>query len=133
MKTTANQYAKTLYELTLEKSQSEIGEMVSEFAKLLAKKNQAKLLPKIIEKFNEIWNKNNGIVKAEITSARKLEDSEVHKIENHIKNKYKAKKILINNIINESLKGGMIIQVGDEVMDGSIKRQLGDLRKILEK
>jgi F-type H+-transporting ATPase subunit delta len=132
MKITPNQYAKTLYELTLDKSQSEIGDVIAEFAKLLAKKNQTKLLPKIIEKFTAIWNKENGIVEAEVMSARKLESHQVHKVESYLKKKYEAKKVLINNVVNESIKGGIIIRVGDEVMDGSVSRQLQNLRKKLE-
>ena len=131
MKVTPTQYAKTLYKLTLDKSQSEASAVISEFAKLLAKKNQAKLLPKIIEKFNGIWNKNNGIVEAEIITREKLSDELRNKLRNYVSNKYKAKEVLINNIENESLKGGIIIRVGDEVMDGSVVGQLNKLKKVL--
>jgi F-type H+-transporting ATPase subunit delta len=131
MKVSATQYAKTLYELTQEKSQSGIGDVISEFAKLLAKKNQLKLLPKIIEKFNGIWNKENGIVEAEVISREKLSNELSNKLRNCVSNKYKAKEVLINNIVNESLNGGIIIRVGDEVMDGSVDRQLRELRKSL--
>jgi len=133
MKITPTQYAKTLYELTLEKSQNEIDAVIPEFSKLLVKKNQMKLLPKIIEKFNHIWNKNNGIVEAEIISCEKLADELSNKLRNYISNKYQAKEVLINNIVNESLKGGIIIRVGDEVMDGSVERQLKELKMQLEK
>jgi F-type H+-transporting ATPase subunit delta len=132
MKITPNQYAKTLYELTQEKSQSEIGNVVSEFANLLTKKNQTKLLPKIIEKFTTIWNKENGIVEAEVISREKLSSLLVDNLIRFVKDKYKAKEVLINNIVNESLKGGIIIRVGDEVMDGSVDRQLRTLRLRLE-
>jgi F-type H+-transporting ATPase subunit delta len=131
MKITPSQYAKTLYELTLNKSKNEVDVLVTEFTKLLQKKNQVKLLPKIIEKFNEIWNKNNGIIEAEIMSREKLNDELRNKLRNYISNKYKAKEVLINNIVNESIKGGIIIRVGDEVMDGSISRQLQNLKKEL--
>jgi F-type H+-transporting ATPase subunit delta len=133
MKITPNQYAKTLYELTEEKSHNEINDVISEFAKLLAKKNQTRLLPKIIEKLNSIWNKNNGIVEAEVASARKLESHQVHKVESYLKEKYKAKEVVLNNIVNGSIKGGIIIRVGNEVMDASVERHLKDLRIQLER
>jgi len=132
MKISAIQYAKTLNELTLNKTHTEIDAAVSGLAELLKKKNQTKLLPKIIEKFNGIWNKNNGIVEAEIISREKLSNELRNKVSNYVSNKYKAKKVLINNIVNESIKGGIIIRVGDEVMDGSVDRQLKNLRNILE-
>jgi len=131
MKISANQYAKTLYELTAGKSQPEIDVAVSGLAEVLQKKNQLRLMPKIIKKIDEIWNKEIGIVEAEIISARKLERDQILKIENYLKEKYEAKEILINNIVNESLKGGVIIRVGDEVLDGSVERSLRDLKKSL--
>lgn len=132
MKVTPTQYAKTLYELTEKKSHQEINDVIPEFAKLLAKKNQLKLLPKIIEKFGEIYNKENGIVEAEVITKETMGHATRDKISKFIKDKYKAKEVLINNIVNESLKGGIIIQVGDEVMDGSVSGQLNRLKSSLE-
>ena len=39
--------------------------------------------------------------------------------------------MIINNIIDESVKGGVIIKVEDEVRDGSVRGKLGELKKIL--
>jgi F-type H+-transporting ATPase subunit delta len=133
VKITANQYAKALYELTTGKSQTEVSAVIDEFEKLLAKKNQTKLLSKIIEKFKNIWNKENRIVEAEIISREELSEDLHNKLRNYISNKYKAKEVLINNVVNESIKGGIIIRVGDEVMDGSINKQLKNLKNILNK
>jgi F-type H+-transporting ATPase subunit delta len=121
-KVSSTQYAKALFELTEGKSHKDTDEIVGEFTRLLVKKNQTKLLPKIIEKFNGIWNKNNGIVEAEVITFEKLSVELRNKLRNYILTKYKAKEVLINNIVNESLKGGIIIRVGDEVMDGSVDR-----------
>ena len=131
MKISPTQYARTLYELTADKSQEEIDGVVGEFGKLLEKKNQAKILPKIIGKFSEIWNKENGIIEAEVMSAHKLENHQIQKVATYLKEKYKAKEVLIDNIVNKSIKGGVIIRVNDEVMDGSVERNLKDLRKSL--
>lgn len=131
MKITATQYAKTLFELTADKSQKEIDVVVANFVKLLNQKRQLKLAPKVMVKFNEIWNEANGIVEAEVASARKLESSQVEKLESFIKEKYQAKKVIINNKIDLSIKGGIVIKVGDEVMDGSVQTQLNNLRNIL--
>jgi F-type H+-transporting ATPase subunit delta len=133
MKIISQQYAKTLYELTKDKSHKEVDEIAAEFIKLLVSKNQSRLLPKIIEKFNGIWNKENGIVEAEVISREKLNSLLVDKLIRFVKDRYRAKEVLINNIVNESIKGGIIIRVGNEVMDGSVERQLRELKSILER
>ena len=50
-----------------------------------------------------------------------------------MKKKYQAKEVVLKNIVDENIKGGMIVRVGDEVMDGSIAGKLGELKKILVK
>jgi ATP synthase F1 delta subunit len=131
MKISNLKYASALYESAKGKSQSEVNEIVSNFVKILVKNNQVKNANSIINKFIEIWNKEEGIVEAEVASSRKLESSQVHKVESFIKKKYKAGKVEIIEKVDPKIKGGIIIQVGDEVMDGSISRQLINLKSKL--
>lgn len=133
MKITATQYAKTLYELTADKSPKETDVVVENFVKLLDQKRQLKLAPKIMAKFSEIYNQENGIVEAEVTSREKLDKDILTRVSTYVSTKYKAKKVVLNNLIDASVKGGIIIRVGDEILDGSIQTQLNNLRSILIK
>jgi F-type H+-transporting ATPase subunit delta len=133
MKITANQYAKTLFEITADKTKQEIDAVVANFLKVLIKNRKIKLSAKIIERFSEIYNKENGIVEAKITTSRKLSSHQVIKLEEFIKEKYKSEKVEINNVVDEKIQGGIIIRVGDEVMDASVSRSLSELKKELAK
>ena len=131
MKASAAQYAKTLYELASGKDKSEIDSIAASFAKLLAKNNRLKMAPAIIEKFGNIWNRENGILEADVESAYPLNDEISGKITKEIKEKYGAKEVILNNKINKDIKGGIIIKIGDEVIDGSVKKQLKMLKQAL--
>jgi F-type H+-transporting ATPase subunit delta len=133
MKVTANQYAKSLYELTSGKTQPEIDGVVASFLKVLIKNRHLKIAKKVIAKFSEISNQEQGIVEAEVTTSRKLESSQVHKVESYVKEKYSAKEVIIKNKIDLNIKGGIVIKVGDEIMDGSVARQLEKLKNNLVK
>ena len=133
MKVEEAQYAKTLYEITKGKSQDEIDGVLSNFTKLLIKNNQAKLIDKILEKFNSLWNEKESIVEAEIISVCKLNSNQIDRIEKFIKSKYTIKEVLINNMIDKEIKGGIIIKVGDDILDGSIKGKLKKLKNNLSK
>lgn len=133
MRATVTQYAQALYEATKDKSQEKIDGILANFVKTLSKNNQTKLAGNIEKKFEEIYNRENGIVEAEIITRYKIQDTRYKQIEDFIKKKYKAEKIIIKNKIDEEIKGGIIIKVGDEVMDGSVERQLVDLKKELER
>ena len=131
MKISTQQYAKTLLELTENKTEKEISGIVLRFAEVLQKEGQIKNTAKIIEKFSEVFNAKHGIVEATIITKDKIKDSEIKKVENYIKEKYGAKEIVINNIIDEKIKGGIIIKVGDDIIDASIANQLKKLEKSL--
>lgn len=133
MKITDTQYAKSLYEAMKDKSQSETDVMLGSFVKILAKNNQLKFKATIIQKFGKIYNKENGIVLAEVISREKLNSLLVDKLNRFIKSKYQAKEVIIENKIDENIRGGIIVKVGDEVMDASVEKQLKELKKNLIK
>ncbi|MFA4818061.1 MAG: ATP synthase F1 subunit delta [Parcubacteria group bacterium] len=133
MKVTASQYANTLYELTDGKSKQDVETVAKKFISMLAKNNQLKMAGKIIVKFNSIYNQKNGIVEAEITSREALSKDVSNKLRNYVSTKYKAKEVVIKNKIDKSIKGGIIIKVGDEIIDASISGKLRSLKSSLEK
>jgi F-type H+-transporting ATPase subunit delta len=133
MKITAKQYAQTLYELTENKSEKEVSGVVSNFSKYLVKNNDLKLGAQVIEKFNNIWNEKHDIVEAEVTSRENLHTEVYTKVRTYVSNKYKAKEVVINNIIDKSIKGGIVIKVGDDILDGSVAGKLNNLKSILKK
>lgn len=131
MKITIQQYAKTLLELTENRTEKEIGPVVVRFAEVLKKNGQLKNAQKIIEKFSELYNDKHGIIEAEIITKTKLGEKDLREVENYIKKKYSAKEVFVKNIIDEKIQGGVIIKIGDEVLDGSISGQLMKLKKAL--
>ena len=131
MKISVKQYAEGLYEAAKNKSPKEIDGVISNFVKVLAKNNQLRLKGKIIEKFQEIYNRENNIVEAEITSREELGEDVRKHLRIYVSTRYKAEKVVLIEKVDELITGGIIIKVGDEVMDGSVVRQLNELKKKL--
>jgi F-type H+-transporting ATPase subunit delta len=131
MKATATQYAKALYEATKDKDQKEIDGVLADFVKVLSKNNQIRLAGNVSKKFGEVYNRENGIVEAEVISCEKLSEGIEKKIESYIKEKYSAKEVVINNVVDKSIKGGVVIKVGDEVTDFSVEKVLKNLKSKL--
>lgn len=133
MKISIKQYSQTLFKLTDGKSEQEVLSIVLKFAEQLKNDGQLKNSDKIIEKFSELHNTANGIIEAVVISREKLSGELVEKLNSFIKEKYKAKEVIIKNIIDEKIQGGIIIKVGDEILDASIANQLKKLKNILSK
>ena len=131
MRFSAKQYAKTLYDLTEGKSKSEIEKAVADFAWFLHKNRKSKLVNGIIEQFRKIYNQEKRIIESEIVTRNKLNEALEEKIKQYLKEKCKAKEVILKNVVDESIKGGVIIKIGDEVIDGSVRGKLEELRKTI--
>jgi F-type H+-transporting ATPase subunit delta len=133
MKITASQYATTLYELTADKSKQDVSNVITGFVKILQKNNQIRLVRNIIEKFSNLYNQKNGIVEAEITTKEEVRSEVRTRVRTWVSTKYKAREVVIKNKIDEGIKGGIIIKVGDEILDGSVAGKLRSLESLLTK
>lgn len=76
-------------------------------------------------------DKNIGV--AYITSAVNLSDKQKEKLERKLLTTTKYQKFEMNYIVDSSLIGGLIIRIGDRVVDSSIKSRLAHLVKDLQK
>ena len=124
MKNTAKQYAKTLYDLTNDADTSRIDLVLGNFVKVLQKNGQLKMKNAIIEKFTDIHNQENGILTGKLIFSREPNTELVAAVESAIREKYAAKEVILSKRIDEKIKGGVIVKIGDEVFDASITGQL---------
>ena len=77
----------------------------------------------ILKSFIEICSEKRGELKAEIKSAKELSKEEIHKITDELSNNFNSK-IKLNYSHDQSLIGGLIVQVGSTMIDTSIKNKL---------
>jgi F-type H+-transporting ATPase subunit delta len=64
---------------------------------------------------------------ATVTSARALPAAQLAQLQTVLSAKY-GKRLKINEIVDAAVIGGVRVQVGDDVIDGSISRRINDLR-----
>ena len=93
------------------------------FLNFLITKRRFFYVQKILKSFNEICSEKRGEVKAEIKSAKKLTQEEINKITEDLSNNFKSK-IKLNYKHDQSLIGGLVVQVGSTMIDTSIKNKL---------
>ncbi|AKZ65742.1 F0F1 ATP synthase subunit delta [Candidatus Palibaumannia cicadellinicola] len=100
------------------------------FIRLLSKNKKFIILPFILKEFINISNKHTSLVEVEIITASNLNKLQINNIylaiEEHI-----SSKIKLNYTVNSSLIAGIIIRIGDLVIDGSISGKLERLTRYL--
>lgn len=90
------------------------------------------VLPEIVSEFFRLVEEAQGQLRAEVTSAVPLSDVEKTKIAVKLGQKV-GKKIIVDEHVDPSFIGGLVIKLKDEVIDGSVKTQLSKVRQALAK
>jgi len=128
MKLTNKKYAQALFESVNGKDERKINIVLKNFVSLLIKNNALAEIDKITEEFDTIWNKENKIVKATITTAQELDQATSKSLEDYIKKLSGAEKLEVEKKINKDLISGTIIKYGDRILDNSLKTRINNLR-----
>jgi len=126
------QYARALYYALEGKKRDEIKDEVNNFVKLLYKNKALSKTDEIIEEFEKYSKEQAGILDVEVISARILESAEKNKLVERIKKIKKVSEVNLENKQDESLIGGIVVKIGDTVLDGSIKTKLDLLKQALQ-
>jgi F-type H+-transporting ATPase subunit delta len=98
---------------------------------LLANKRRLFVLPALIPAVKEMIADENGEVTAEITAAKALTKAQSDKLAKALKASV-GKDVNINVAVDESLIGGLIVQVGSRMIDTSIRSKLSNLQNSMK-
>lgn len=101
------------------------------FVKIIVENHRLALCNEIVDEFIRISNQKENIAKAEVISAVKIEDSDLNKIKLKLESKYNCS-VTLENKIDSTLIAGLIIKIGDKVIDASIRSRLDKLSNSLQ-
>jgi F-type H+-transporting ATPase subunit delta len=101
---------------------------VASFLNLLNQNHRLAALPEIAHQFEAMKNKSESAAEVNITSAFPLEGSALTDLLSSLKKRFGGKELRPTIQIDPELIGGVRIQVGDEVMDSSVKAQLAQMQ-----
>jgi F-type H+-transporting ATPase subunit delta len=97
---------------------------------LLLERERIALFPQIAAAYVDLVERRAGIVKGKITTATELSASEREDVVRRLE-RSSGQKIRATFAVDESLIGGAKVQVGDRLIDTTLKTQLDELRREL--
>jgi len=103
---------------------------VQRFVLLLLDRRRITLLPAIARAYRDMTDVHVGRVRAEVTSAEELSPQTLDRVRRSLEQRT-GKKVIVEVAVDAALIGGVVAQVGDLVLDGSVRTQLADLRQKL--
>jgi F-type H+-transporting ATPase subunit delta len=101
--------------------------MFVRFVQKLVTNRRQMLLAEVAAAYNALRDAEEGRVHARVTVSRELSDADRDALVASL-SKALGKTVVPHVGVNPAILGGVIVRVGDTVMDGSVRRRLGALR-----
>jgi len=112
----------------LEKLIEDGDENLVRFLELLAERHRMPVLFRIRRAFDDLWRKENKRLPVTVTSAIDLDKEMVEDIGKKIEEQT-GQRIELSSKVDPDVLGGLVLQVGNMVLDASVRNRLEKLRK----
>jgi len=106
--------------------------LMQSFMKIVFANKRMDIMPFIYEDFIKRYNAHAGIIQGTITSAVALDAAQKEKIERSVAKKFGIDEIVLQEKIDETIVGGVIVEAQNKIIDGSVKTQMTKLRNLLK-
>ena len=115
----------------LDRALTGMSPLARNLARLLLSRGRFNLLPEINRIFEEMMDERNGIVRARVTTAVPLDAAEQRAIADRLRAMTGARDVRLQSIVDPSIIGGLVARVGDQLIDGSTRSRLVQLKRQL--
>jgi F-type H+-transporting ATPase subunit delta len=98
------------------------------FLRLLIEKHRMPVLFRIRHAYQRLWDEENKVLPVEITSAVELDQATTESLGNRIGERA-GRKVTLAARVDPEIIGGIVVRVGNSILDASIRNRLEQLRR----
>lgn len=106
---------------------NKINNNLKNFLKILIEKGRINSLKTIEKTFKELLNEKNNVIEGTVISAVQMDDNQIKELEEKLSKKYN-KNVTLENKVDESILGGVLVRLGNTQIDGSVKTRLDNIK-----
>ncbi len=101
---------------------------LTNFLEALIERHRMPAIFRIRAQFEELWDAEKRLMPVEVTSAVALDEATVQSIGDRI-GEQTGNKIELTSVVDPDILGGIVLRVGNFILDASIRNRLEQLRK----
>jgi F-type H+-transporting ATPase subunit delta len=105
-----------------------VNPMVINLALLLVSRGRLNIINDVVQDFERMVDEKKGIAHANVTAAVSLSSDDENKLARRL-GEIIGSKVVVSTGVSPEIIGGLVIKVGDKLIDGSTKSQFSALRK----
>ena len=109
---------------------STVPEQVLSYLKLLCEKGRMPYFMESVEEYRALLDASEHISNAKITSAVELTETEKQRLIDKLE-LIERGKVCATYVVDESLLGGLIVEVDGKIMDGSLRHRLQEVKEVM--
>ena len=98
---------------------------------LLVERQSASLLPAIVTEYDALLNERLGLVQAQVTSAAPISAEQLERLGRSLAEMLEQE-VVLETAEDASIIGGIVVRVGDRIIDGSVRTRIEALRRRLQ-
>ena len=107
---------------------SDADPLLMNFLNLLIEKHRMPLIFRVRRDFDQRWEEHNRMLAVSVTSAIALDEATVSQIGDRIGERT-GRSVTLTSIVDPDILGGIVLRVGNSILDASIRNRLEQLRK----
>lgn len=107
-----------------------VSPLVFNFLRVANRKGRLGMLRQIAIAYDELLEEQMGIVEVDVTVAHRLTPEQADDVRRRVGEALK-REVVLHQYVDESLIGGLLIRVGDRLLDASVRAQLEAVRRKL--
>ncbi|HEY8347505.1 MAG TPA: F0F1 ATP synthase subunit delta [Symbiobacteriaceae bacterium] len=107
-----------------------VSDLVLHFLFLVVRKRREALIPQMFDAYVEFANEARGIVEVEVRSAVPMDEDVLQRLQQRLEARL-GKRVKFQTQVAPELIGGLVVRVGDLLMDGSVRTRLNRMRERL--
>jgi F-type H+-transporting ATPase subunit delta len=116
----------------LHKTVEDANPAVMNFLEALIERHRMPVIFRIRERFDHMWEEERKLLPVEVTSAISLDDKIVQEIGDQV-GEQTGRKVELSSRVDPNILGGIVLRVGNVILDASIVNRLEQLRKQVAK
>lgn len=113
-------------------SKIEPKQMVINFCHLLADNNRLSFFAEIEAFYAQLLDEHQGVSRGEVVTAIKLDKDLKDKLKSSLEEKV-SRQLVLEYAVDPSILGGLVLKVGDRVMDASLRAQLVAMKETIKR
>ena len=105
--------------------------ITSNFLGVLARNRRLSQLGAVIRAFNTLAARHRGEINAEVISAHPLDDGQVDALKQNLRTRM-GRDIAVDLHVDPAILGGLVVKIGSQMIDGSIRTKLNTLAQAMK-